>query len=133
MLQLNEVDKRQQQVIAAVLLRRLYEARVRTKKGHATVTQNPDLVPALSNLRGFRGGPPLAPSTGDAISSDTIKQTMAEGRKFGVGIALISQRPGKLDSDALSQCNTQFLMRIVNPADQDSVRHSVESGGAGCA
>jgi len=54
---------------------------------------------------------------------------MAEGRKFGVGIALISQRPGKLDSDALSQCNTQFLMRIVNPADQDSVRHSVESVG----
>jgi DNA helicase HerA-like ATPase len=128
-LQLNEVDKRQQQVIAAVLLRRLYEARVRTKKGQATVTQNSDLYLPYPIFVVFEEAHHFAPSTGDAISSGTIKQTMAEGRKFGVGIALISQRPGKLDSDALSQCNTQFLMRIVNPADQDSVRHSVESVG----
>ncbi|MBK8034714.1 MAG: ATP-binding protein [Chloroflexi bacterium] len=58
-----------------------------------------------------------------------MKQVLSEGRKFGVGVGLISQRPGKLDSDVLSQCNTQFLLRIVNPVDQARVAESVESIG----
>lgn len=71
----------------------------------------------------------FAPANGDALSSGILKQVLAEGRKFGVGVGLISQRPGKLDPDALSQCNTQCLLRIVNPVDQARVRESVESVG----
>jgi len=56
-------------------------------------------------------------------------RALAEGRKFGVAVGLISQRPGKLDPDVLSQCNTQFLMRIINPVDQGRVAESVESIG----
>jgi uncharacterized protein len=44
-------------------------------------------------------------------------------------VGLISQRPGKLDSDVLSQCMTQCIMRIVNPVDQARVAESVESVG----
>jgi len=44
-------------------------------------------------------------------------------------LGLISQRPGKLDSDVLSQCMTQFILRIVNPIDQAKVVESVESVG----
>jgi len=40
-----------------------------------------------------------------------------EGRKFGLGLCLISQRPTKLDPDALSQCMTQIFKRIINPMD----------------
>ncbi len=54
---------------------------------------------------------------------------MSEGRKFGVGIGLITQRPGKLDQDVLSQCMTQIIMRIVNPIDQQTVAQSVEGAG----
>jgi len=36
-----------------------------------------------------------------------------------------SQRPGELDSDVLSQCMTQFILRIVNPVDQNRVAESV--------
>ena len=57
------------------------------------------------------------------------KQVLAEGRKFGVGVGLISQRPGKLGPDILSQCNTQFLLRIVDPVDQARVAESVETIG----
>lgn len=49
--------------------------------------------------------------------------------KFGVGIGLITQRPGKLDQDVLSQCMTQIIMRIVNPIDQQTVAQSVEGAG----
>ena len=48
---------------------------------------------------------------------------------FGLGVGLITQRPGKLDSDVLSQCMSQFLMRIVNPVDQESLKYGVEAAG----
>ncbi|EFG2865446.1 ATP-binding protein, partial [Escherichia coli] len=41
-----------------------------------------------------------------------------EGRKFGVGFGIVSQRPSKLDSDVTSQCNTLITMRLKNPDDQ---------------
>ncbi|PJF45814.1 MAG: ATP-binding protein, partial [Candidatus Thermofonsia Clade 3 bacterium] len=70
-----------------------------------------------------------APANADAVSSDVLKTILSEGRKFGVGIGLITQRPGKLDSDVLSQCMTQCIMRITNPIDQNRIAESVESVG----
>jgi DNA helicase HerA-like ATPase len=63
------------------------------------------------------------------VSTNILKQILSEGRKFGVGIGLITQRPGKLDQDVLSQCMTQIIMRIVNPIDQDTIAKSVEGAG----
>ena len=57
------------------------------------------------------------------------KQIAQEGRKFGVGLVLISQRPSRLDETALSQCNSYIIMRMVNPADQTFVRRVIESLG----
>ena len=64
---------------------------------------------------------------GSGRSSKILKQISAEGRKFGVGLGLISQRPGRLDSDILSQCNTQIILKIVNPFDQQQILRSSES------
>jgi DNA helicase HerA-like ATPase len=58
-----------------------------------------------------------------------LRTILSEGRKFGLGVGLITQRPGKLDSDVLSQCMSQFVMRIVNPVDQDSLKYGVEAAG----
>jgi hypothetical protein len=70
-----------------------------------------------------------APANADAVSSEVLKTILSEGRKFGVSIGLITQRPGKLDGDVLSQCMTQCIMRITNPIDQDRIASSVESVG----
>jgi len=59
----------------------------------------------------------------------TTKQIAQEGRKFGVGLVMISQRPSRLDETTLSQCNSFIIMRMVNPADQNFVRKVVESLG----
>ena len=42
---------------------------------------------------------------------------------------MAKRRPAKLDADVLSQCMTQFILRIVNPVDQARVAESVESVG----
>ncbi len=57
------------------------------------------------------------------------KQIAQEGRKFGIGLVMISQRPSRLDETTLSQCNSYIIMRLVNPADQNFVRKVIESLG----
>ena len=66
----------------------------------------------------YEEGHNFAPAGEAAISKNIIKRIAAEGRKFGVGFAIVSQRPSKLDSDVTSQCNTIVAMRIKNPDDQ---------------
>ena len=66
----------------------------------------------------YEEGHNFAPAGEPAISKNIIKRIAAEGRKFGVGFAIVSQRPSKLDSDVTSQCNTIVAMRIKNPDDQ---------------
>jgi DNA helicase HerA-like ATPase len=126
-IQLNEVDRREQQVIAATLLRRVYQARMDTAKGKLDRGDPSHLpYPVFCLLEEAHN---YAPANADAVSSDVLKTILSEGRKFGVGIGLITQRPGKLDGDVLSQCMTQCIMRITNPIDQDRIASSVESVG----
>ena len=51
-----------------------------------------------------------------------------EGRKFGLGLILASQRPSEVSPTVLSQCNTFLLHRLVNDRDQDLVRRMVPDG-----
>ena len=62
-------------------------------------------------------------------SSEIIKTIAAEGRKFGVFLTLVTQRPSKIDQDALSQCNSQIILRITNPTDQRAVQDASEQLG----
>jgi uncharacterized protein len=74
----------------------------------------------------YEEGHNFAPAGGQSISRSVIKKIAAEGRKFGVGFAVISQRPSKLDPDVTSQCNTLITMRIKNPDDQRFIVKSTE-------
>jgi DNA helicase HerA-like ATPase len=58
-----------------------------------------------------------------------MPQIAQEGRKFGVGQVIVSQRPSRLDETTLSQCNSFVIMRMVNPADQGFVRRVIETLG----
>jgi DNA helicase HerA-like ATPase len=69
------------------------------------------------------------PAMGHTYSSPVIKKIAAEGRKFGVFLVIITQRPSKIHPDALSQCNSQIVMRITNPDDQQAVAKSSERLG----
>ncbi len=69
------------------------------------------------------------PYEGRTDSSRIIKKIAAEGRKFGVFLVVITQRPSKIHPDALSQCNSQIILRITNPDDQVAIAKSSERLG----
>jgi DNA helicase HerA-like ATPase len=73
--------------------------------------------------------PAHAMSDAEKRSITTTRQIAQEGRKFGVGQVIISQRPSRLDETTLSQCNSFIIMRMVNPADQSFVRRVIETLG----
>ncbi len=126
-LQMNEISQEEQQVIAAAVLRQANQARMNTHKGKIE-DRDENYLPfpvfiLLEEAHRF------APAHEPSRCKQVLRTILSEGRKFGLGVGLITQRPGKLDSDILSQCMSQFLMRIVNPIDQDNLRHSVEAAG----
>ena len=59
-------------------------------------------------------------------ASSIVNKIAAEGRKFGVFLCLITQRPSKVNPDSLSQCNSQLIMKLTNPEDQKAVELSSE-------
>ncbi|MGH2559956.1 MAG: ATP-binding protein, partial [Thermomicrobiales bacterium] len=73
--------------------------------------------------------PARAATAAEQHAVATTKQIAQEGRKFGVGLVLISQRPSRLDETTLSQCNSYVIMRMANPADQNYVRRVIETLG----
>ena len=56
-----------------------------------------------------------------AAAQDGIRRLAREGRKYGVGLMLVSQRPSDVEETVLSQCNTWLVLRLTNSADQNHV------------
>lgn len=63
---------------------------------------------------------------GEVASSKFLRVIASEGRKFGVGLCIISQRPAKVDKNVLSQCSTQIILKVTNPNDIRAIMDSVE-------
>jgi len=121
-LQLDRLRRDDQQMLAAVLLRKLYEARREAVRTNGETGLDFPLFTLLEE--GHRFAP-----DGQARSLGILRTILSEGRKFGFGVGIVSQRPSKLDSDVLSQCGTQVIMQIQNPTDQRAIRDSVEDAG----
>ncbi len=61
------------------------------------------------------------PEGGDSAAHRTIAKIAKEGRKYGVGLCIVTQRPGEIESTALSQCGTMIALRLTNSADRTKV------------
>ncbi len=98
---------------------------------------------ALFELRKLDKIPPLmlvaeeahnfCPQQGKAATSDIFRTIASEGRKFGLGLMIITQRAAKVDKNVLSQCNTQIILKVTNPNDLKTIMASVEGLTAGMA
>jgi len=74
------------------------------------------------------------PNKGEAqyeAAQEAIRRIAKEGRKYGVGLLLISQRPSDVEATVLSQCNSWLVLRITNDADRDHVRSILPDAMAG--
>ncbi len=73
---------------------------------------------------------PRASESQFAGSRKSMERIAKEGRKYGVGLAVVSQRPHEVSETVLAQCGTFICLRITNPDDQSYVRSLVpESEG----
>ncbi|HLP79371.1 MAG TPA: ATP-binding protein [Acidobacteriota bacterium] len=65
-------------------------------------------------------------SFGQSAASQVLRTIASEGRKFGMGLAIISQRPARVDKSVLSQVSTQIILKVTNPNDLKAISNSVE-------
>jgi len=103
-----------QEVVVARLTKELFDAR---KAGKIppflfVVEEAHNYCPE----RGFRS----------SVSSNILRTVASEGRKFGMGLCIISQRPAKVDKNIISQCNTNIILKVTNPNDLKAIIQSVE-------
>lgn len=68
---------------------------------------------------------PSDPNAGFIPTRQAIARIAKEGRKYGVSLGVITQRPGELDQTILSQCSTLFAMRLANENDKDIIRAAI--------
>ena len=54
-------------------------------------------------------------------AQEAVRRIAKEGRKYGVGLMLISQRPSDVEATVLSQCNSWIILRLTNSSDQEHV------------
>lgn len=113
-------------------------------KGYESLPSSTIVSILLENLfshRGFKTIPPFftvieeaqnfIPSKSEGQdgfpSVSTIKKIATEGRKFGVGLMLVSQRPYRLDETVCSQMNSYIILRLKNERDQNFVKKTMEN------
>ncbi len=102
------------QVAVSVILGELLD---KSKKEKTSI---PETFTILEEAHNF------IPRTSRPISKDIITKVASEGRKFGLGVCVVSQRPSRLDPDVLSQCNSFIILRIKNPQDRSFVESVAE-------
>lgn len=74
------------------------------------------------------------PNRGEAqyeSAQEAIRRIAKEGRKYGVGLLLVSQRPSEVEATVLSQCNSWIVLRIGNESDRQHVQAILPDSMAG--
>ena len=74
---------------------------------------------------------PLSPQLGFEPCKRAIAKIAREGRKYGVSLCIVTQRPAEIDPTILSQCNTVFALRMSNDRDQAIVSSAISDTGSG--
>lgn len=112
-------DHLTQSTIVALVLKHLFDVR------SSMLNRIPPFLTVVEEAHNFI--PSTSEGQADTPSVEYIRKVITEGRKFGVGLLLISQRPSRLDETTLSQCNTFIVQRLVNPRDQSFVEKVMEN------
>jgi len=112
-------DHLNQSAIVSIVMEALFDHR-------STLT---DIIPPFQAIieEAHNFIPSRQEGTDETPSLVTIRKVITEGRKFGTGLVLISQRPSRLDETTLAQCNSFLVLRLVNPKDKSFVRSVMEN------
>ncbi len=114
-LNLKGIEPDVQQLVVYKIVKDLFEARKQNK-----------VQPFLLVVEEAHNFCPERGFGGQVVSSQILRTVASEGRKFAMGLAVVSQRPARVEKNVLSQCNTQVFLRITNPNDIKTIMESVE-------
>ncbi len=103
-----------QEILVGLLLNKIFEER-----------KNEEIPPALIVIEEAHRYCPER-GQGKSFASNIIRTIASEGRKFGIGLAIVSQRPARVDKNVISQCNTHIILKTTNPNDLKAIVASVE-------
>ena len=116
---LHQLDEDTADVVVSITLSKVLNAR----KDYVHKRPSPLTFPILLILEEAHI---LAPANRRTLTKYWVSRITREGRKFGVGLCMVSQRPKGLDQDALSQANNLIVLRLIEPGDQRHVQASSE-------
>lgn len=119
-LDLSQVDESVASVLVSHILRNaLQRSKDAASKGENLIENSVFFILEEAHI--------LAPKKRETDSKKWIQRVAREGRKFGLGLCLVSQSPKTVDHDALSQMNNMIILRLVEPEDQRHVQSASES------
>jgi DNA helicase HerA-like ATPase len=111
-------------VVVSVLSRVVFEAHQRYRRTTGKVLPTTLVVEEAHNFIKWYDSNSEDISAAQ-LCSQSFEKIAKEGRKFGLGLLISSQRPSELSQTVLSQCNTFLLHRLVNDKDQEMVKKLV--------
>ncbi len=121
-----EFTEKQANVAIAYYLDEILDDRkraMRTKgdKGEQKVRFRAPVICAIEEAHAF------IPAGEESETSYIASKVAREGRKFGMALVIVSQRPRRVDQDVLSQMGSFAIMKLTNPEDQEHVREASEA------
>lgn len=120
-LDLGQVDENTAEVLVAHILRTALKSRKNFVKNNDSEALSYPVFFVVEEAH------ILAPQNRNPNSKYWITRIAREGRKFGMGLCLVSQSPKSVDSETLSQANNMIILRLVEPKDQRHVQTASES------
>ena len=120
-LDLGQVDENMAEVLVAHVLRRSLRSRKQYVRHNDSDALSYPLFFVVEEAH------ILAPQNRSSNSKYWITRIAREGRKFGLGLCLVSQSPKSVDAETLSQANNMIILRLVEPKDQKHVQTASES------
>ncbi|MFY0408712.1 ATP-binding protein [Solicola sp. PLA-1-18] len=121
------VPQQASDVAIGVILSLIFEAAVRTPSGGLGVGRPRPVLIVLEEAHRYLG------EAAASMARTAANRIAREGRKYGVGLMLVTQRPSELPDTALAQSGTLVALRLSNAADQAKIRAALPDSVAGLA
>jgi uncharacterized protein len=110
-----------------VVMNLIFEIAVRTPPGGPGIGRPSPVLIVLEETHRYLG------ESAAAIARNSANRIAREGRKYGVGLLLVTQRPAELPDTSLAQCGTLIALRLSNSVDQGKIKNALPDSVAGLA
>ena len=110
-----------------LVLNLVFEVALRSERDTSGIGRPRPVLIVLEEAHRYLGG------SATALTRNSANRIAREGRKYGVGLLLVTQRPSELPDTALAQCGTIIALRLSNSEDQGTIRAALPDMISGLA